>query len=146
PPTVEVLGTDGSVLSGPGVGRDVIFSISQPGLTVDGFDAAHDRLGVVTAGPAYAYGPTSTLTFDARDHSLTWDQDSQGPIAPVRIGTLNGTDTLTVANLEPIFRPEVLKVIAPDGASTVEWFDADGSQPWQTLQAAYTASGALRPI
>jgi hypothetical protein len=135
----EVLAEDGTVLSARGVTH--IFTASTGAVAVlNGFDPAHDQLDVVNADATQAGGPTSTLTFDARDRSLTWDQDSAGPIQAVRLGTLD-VEQIGVANLEDGFRPEVLKVIAADGSQKIEWFDSDHSQPWDTLFATLDPAG-----
>jgi hypothetical protein len=141
-PLGEVLADDGSVLTPQGVFHT--YTLSTTGFTaVSSFDPAHNQIAVQGPNGAYAFGPTTTLTFDVRDHSLTWEQDSEGPSAPVLLTTLN-TDTFGVANLQAAFRPEVLKVIAADGSSTIQWFDSDNSQPWETLIATETAGGAAK--
>jgi hypothetical protein len=138
----EVLGEDGTVLSPKGVTH--VFTASTGGgfAVLNGFDAVHDQLDVVNADGTQAGGAASTLTFDMRDHSLSWDQDSEGPIQPVHIGTLNANQ-FGIANLEDGFRPEVLKVIGADGSETIHWFDSDHSQAWDTLLAVKNAQGQV---
>jgi hypothetical protein len=142
-PIREVLGEDGSVLMARGVSHTVTVDVAE-GAVLNGFDPAHDQLVVVIGGDAVASGAHSTLTFNAGDHTLTWDGDSEGPLAASRVAVLPNADTLGVANLADSFRPEVLKVIAADGSSTIQWFDSENSQTWDTLIATETAAGAVK--
>jgi hypothetical protein len=138
----EVLGEDGHVLAARGLSRTVDLTVN--GATdVGGFNQAHDQIVLHNADGSVASGATSTLTFDARTHVLSWDPDSQGPAAASTAAVLGGVTALTVANLADAFRPEVMKVIAQDGSSTTQWFDSDHSQAWDTLLATFNAAGQL---
>ena len=135
----EVLAEDGTVLAAPGATH--VFSVATNSGAPLGFDPAHDQLSLTNPDGSVAHGTTSTLTFDARDHTLTWDQDSEGPQAATIAAVINAGD-FSVANLADDFRPEVLKVIAADGSQKIEWFDSDHSQPWDSLFATLDARRA----
>ncbi len=136
----EVFAGDGTVLAARGVSHD--FSAGTASASViAGFDEAHDQLTVLNPDGSIAGGTHSTLTFNVASHTLTWDQDSEGPAAPTTVAVLPGVDNLTVANLAEAFRPEVLKVVAADGSSTISWFDSDRSQTWDSLAATLNAAG-----
>ncbi len=134
----EVLGEDGSVLAAPGATH--VFNTPTNSGAALSFDPAHDQVSLTNPDGSVAHGTTSTLTFDARDHTLTWDQDSEGPQPATVAAVLNAGD-FSVANLADDFRPEVLKVIAADGSQKIEWFDSDHSQPWDTLFATLDPAG-----
>jgi hypothetical protein len=134
-----VLGGDGRLLTTPGAGQ--VDAISTGGGTpIGSFDPAHDQISLRNADGSVAHGVASTLTFDIRSHILTWDQDSEGPLAATTAALVN-TGDFSVVNLADDFRPEVLKVIAADGSQKIEWFDSDHSQNWDTLFATFDRAG-----
>ncbi len=135
----EVLGEDGHVLTAQGAGQVDVIS-TNGGTPIGSFDPAHDQVSLRNADGSVAHGATSTLTFDARDHTLIWDQDSGGPAPATQAAILNSGD-FSVVNLADDFRPEVLKVIAADGSQKIEWFDSDHSQTWDTLFATRDPAG-----
>ena len=136
----EVLGEDGTVLAAPGTTH--LYTLPTSSGAALSFDPAHDQVSLTNPDGSVAHGTTSTLTFDARDHTLTWDQDSEGPL-PATVAAVLNTADFSVANLADDFRPEVLKVIAADGSQKIEWFDSDHSQPWDTLFATLDAAGQV---
>jgi hypothetical protein len=134
----EVLSLDGTVLAARGVSHT--FTVGVAGSAgLDSFDVAHDQLILTNADGSVAHGPASTLTFDVRTHALTWDQDSQGP-APASTAALLNVDHLGVANFADSFRPAVFKLIAEDGSTTIQWYDSDNNQTWDTLRATRDAA------
>lgn len=138
----EVLGEDGSVLAARSPSQTLALNTASE-TVINTFDAAHDQLALFNPDHTVAGGTASTLTFDAHTRFLTWDPDSEGPAAAGAVAVLGGVNSLSVANLQDIFRPEVLKNIAIDGSSTTQWFDSDNSQTWDTLFATRNAAGAL---
>ncbi|HEY0437079.1 MAG TPA: hypothetical protein VGC92_10585, partial [Phenylobacterium sp.] len=135
----EVLDQGGNVLAARGASH--VFNVSVGGSTViQGFNPGHDQLFVANPDGTAAGGAHSTLTFDERTHTLTWDQDSEGPSPAHQFAVLD-VGRIGVSNLADNFRPAVLKDIAADGSSTITWFDTDHSQSWDTLVATEDAAG-----
>lgn len=137
--TREVLSLRGEVLAARGASHVLEAPLGFPA-DLAGFDPAHDQLRLFNPDGSVAGGAASTLTFDLRTHALSWDPDSEGPMASLHVGVLQA-DRLGVANLADDFRPGVLKVIGADGGSTVTWFDTGHSQPWDSLVATEDAAG-----
>jgi hypothetical protein len=145
----EVLGLNGVVLADRAVSK--VFTLGVAGntnLEESDFNPAHDQIRLVNADGSPAGGVASTLTYDERSHSLTWDPDSQGPAPATQVadfvdakGASPDGLPFNVAELADGFRPAVLKVILPGGSSDITWFDTTNSQPWDTLHAQEDAQG-----
>lgn len=145
----EVLGLNGVVLADRGASKIFTLGVaSNTDLERADFNPAHDQIRLVNADGSAAGGTASTLTYDERSHSLTWDLDSQGQAPATQVADFVGPKAASpdglpfnVANLADGFRPAVLKVIFADGSSDITWFDTTGSQPWDTLHATEDANG-----
>lgn len=140
----EILGLDGSVLTPR-------FEVHEFTQTIGDFSGqlvqftAHDQLTLVNPGGAVAGGPNSELVFSETSTGtgmLVWVPDTNHPENSFTIGQLP-VGSFGIQNLADGFRPAVLKVISPQGQTSYTWFDANGSQTWDTQYATYDIHGQL---